>query len=934
MAEERPSLPPSGVPIQGYTTPVNQEGFFSERVDYSRPEYRPIQRGTKYSTILGADPNVIDQFAELYFLRETREAGAYPWATRFWATDTVAEDSYNSAVEYVSEAVSFPAYTRVYTVRRDSYEASTTLAIGSPLTSIIAIKVTDGGQDYTQATIEIDDTIGSDATAEAVIDVDGTIASIVITNVGSGYTSAPTVTITGDGGGAVAIAIIQPQSAVLVSQKKTEFPDEKMSTGGAAYMHPLKNEYVIITRIYETLPGPWVYSYKEDTDGALLTVRTRRNIGADITVEEVISGSTWSNTTAKGVDDFVSEETNESRSVVTDDTTAGTATKLTTSRVDDDGKTVTVTRAQASAGYLASITTRETIVTGVWKRITSEPISNVKVWMIVETRVVPGNPIPYTRIDDDGKVVTGTRTLKDQSLITTVESLGGGTWTHTFKEKVGDLVAWQVTETRPIPGNAVPSSRLDDDGVAVSIVTTLKDTTAITTQETLSLGVWTKTTKKEMGDLVAQEIVESRAIPGNPMVKTIISPDGDIMTETRTMVVGPPTLVTTNVILANVWTKTFGEPISDLVSWKVVQVRTTQNSMDSYEVSIPDLLPRQFAAGLPITTHEETVIGDASLPTLVLGDLMRKQTQLDDYTYRLTVSGRAGISLPQTITNKEITSQFGGGDVTETVTLNLFNTLTLDEGLMVLTSEIIHIDNVANGLAVKTSRIVDGVAWPILDGTHVDPRYEIVVDIERQTVDAGTTGSAITNGTIEVNPHDKWKSIQITSTLDVDSLPEDVVTYPGKRHSFVPELIDAVLDWAEATCGCSDSFSAVLISNINQYSGDVKTRVTEQFYNGPPPDDVTITQFFPQSHHFGFAWSSFCGDNDGNCRTKSGAPEFYLPLSLHDDLTLTIGIFHVFSFPATSPAVLPHGDYIMLAPHIERWRFGVFRRVLTEVLVP
>src|SRR2546430_13442370 len=146
------------------------------------------------------------------------------------------------------------------------------------------------------------------------------------------------------------------------------------------------------------------------------------------------------------------------------------------------------------------------------------------------------------------------------------------------------------------------------------------------------------------------------------------------------------------------------------------------------------------------------------------------------------------------------------------------------------------------------------------------------------------------------------------------------------QRSFPAELrfnlpTDPVIDWAYAECGCSFSFSAVLIANFNQYSGEVKTRVTEQFYNGPPPDDQTITQFFPQSHMFGFAWASACGDTNGNCRTKSGAPRFEISLCLHDDFTLSIGA-NTWSFPATVPAALPHGSYIMLAPHVERWRFG------------
>lgn len=848
---EQPQVPPPNVPIRSFTTPVTGEGFYTEIVDTTRPEYRIIERGTKYSIVTGADPNVIAIFPDLYFLRETILPYDYPWATRLWATDRNAEDTYNSAIEYIAQAVSYPAFTRVYIVRRDEYEVNSTIAIGSPLTSIIGVKIVDGGQDYTTATVVITG-LGTGATAKAIINVDGTIASIVVDNCGTGYTATPTVTITGSGSGALAIALLQPTSAVLTSQKKSELPDD----------HPLRNEYVLVTRVYETLPGPFIASTKIDEDGKVVTVNTRRNIAANITSAETLIAGQWCKTTKKGDDNFVGEES-------------------------------------------------------------------------VECRAIPGNAIPYTKIDDDGKVVSGTRTLKDQSVIVSAETLTGGVWTHTFKEKVGDLVSWEVTESRAIPGNPVPSSRLGEDGVKIDVVTTLKDTTAITTTEALSGGVWTKTTKKEVSDLVAQEIVESRAIPGNGILETQIDKNGDITSITRTLVEAS-TLATTNVILAGVWTKTYEVPLdgSKLVATKTVEVRDTQNELDSLSIEIPDLLPVEFRPQLPIIELEGTFIGDAVLPTLIPGELFSKQTQLDAYTYRSTRRGRIGISLPQVITNKETTSQFGGGDINVILTLDLFNNLSLDEGLTYLVpSEIKKLDSELNGLAVKTSKQLNAAAWPPLDSTHVDEKYGLVVPIQKQVVAAGAIGGVSGGVYTEVRSIDKWKSLTIASRLDAESLPENVQWFSSIRYSFPPELTDAVIDWAYAECGCSYSFSAVLIANMNQYSGIVKSRVTEQFYNGPPPDDVTITQFFPQSHHFGFAWWSACGDSDGNCRTKSGSPEFHVPLALHDDLSLSVGA-NVWTFPATDPAVLPHSDYIMLAPHVERWRFGVFRRVLTEVLVP
>lgn len=355
----------------------------------------------------------------------------------------------------------------------------------------------------------------------------------------------------------------------------------------------------------------------------------------------------------------------------------------------------------------------------------------------------------------------------------------------------------------------------------------------------------------------------------------------------------------------------------------------------SFVAAISDLMPPEFRAVLPTTKVSVLIEGQANLPLLVAGDISRTETQINEFVFRGETETRAGLALPQVTKNREITSEFGGGAVIRTSTLDLYNNLTLDSGLIVLSSNIKRIDNQANGYAVRTTRSLNNVAWPPLVGTHVDEKYGLVIGITRQTVDAGTAGGVLPDGTIvEVKSHDRWKSIQIASKLDVGSLPEDTIWFSGQRHSFPPELdAGAIIDWAAAFCGCSSSFSAVLIANFHQYTGNVKTRITEQFYAGPPPDDVTITQFFPQAHSFGYAWSSACGDTDGSCRTKSGAPKFYIPLCLHDALDLTINSIH-FTFPATTPSVLPHGSYIMLPPQVERWRFGAFRRVLTEVLVP
>lgn len=66
-----------------------------------------------------------------------------------------------------------------------------------------SILITDGGTGYTTATISFTGGGGSGATATATLDA-GVIIAIDITDAGTGYTSAPTVVITGDGTAAAA----------------------------------------------------------------------------------------------------------------------------------------------------------------------------------------------------------------------------------------------------------------------------------------------------------------------------------------------------------------------------------------------------------------------------------------------------------------------------------------------------------------------------------------------------------------------------------------------------------------------------------------------------------------------------------------------------------------------------------------------------------
>src|SRR6266446_295944 len=123
--EERLQIPPPRKAVSEYHTPSPAVVFFSELVNRDDPAYyqnAPVKRGTLYSSVVGATQKVIDAYPNLYFLRERKLGNSDQLVLWDWATVPQAEDTYNAEIEYLADAVPYPAFTRVYTIRRDDYE--------------------------------------------------------------------------------------------------------------------------------------------------------------------------------------------------------------------------------------------------------------------------------------------------------------------------------------------------------------------------------------------------------------------------------------------------------------------------------------------------------------------------------------------------------------------------------------------------------------------------------------------------------------------------------------------------------------------------------------------------------------------------------------------------------------------------------------------
>lgn len=287
MPDPKPISPPLRKPVSELTRPSHRVGYYTELVNRDDSAYlktAPIKRGTLYSSMRMADPSVVAMYPQgLYFLKEIKPGNSADYGNTdqyviwVWTTERPAQSSTNADITYGFESVSAPAFARVYEIRRDVYQTTPTLTIGLPLTALIAVTITAGGTGYTTAS----GTVATGATVEFVC-IGGAIVSGIVTNEGVSITSGASIVITGDGTGATATAVIQPANAILVSQKKMEFPEDNV----------LSHEFVQVLRVYEVIPGPVLTGTEyDDYTGGILTV-TRQKVNAG-TSSAALSGSTY-----------------------------------------------------------------------------------------------------------------------------------------------------------------------------------------------------------------------------------------------------------------------------------------------------------------------------------------------------------------------------------------------------------------------------------------------------------------------------------------------------------------------------------------------------------------------------------------------------------------------------------------------------------------
>lgn len=266
---------PSNVPnkpLQDYPFPsIIADSLLEERSSSWTENFQPVEPGTPFKAPPTHSVAEAAKYSGTISLGQ-RAGKDNEFQQRFWATIPHTQDVYNYEQEDDQQAYGYPSFNRKYFELRDQYPTLKRVPL-TPLTGLYGIRITAGGSGYLPAPSPPPNVAcNNGATAIAVVDpADGSIAKITLKAEGANCTTVVTIDAPPVGGTqATATGILQPASCVLVSETAVPAPA------------PWDSLYLLVTRVYKTLPGPIITEFSAHNNGIPILISRQERASTDL----------------------------------------------------------------------------------------------------------------------------------------------------------------------------------------------------------------------------------------------------------------------------------------------------------------------------------------------------------------------------------------------------------------------------------------------------------------------------------------------------------------------------------------------------------------------------------------------------------------------------------------------------------------------------
>jgi hypothetical protein len=464
---------------------------------------------------------------------------------------------------------------------------------------------------------------------------------------------------------------------------------------------------------------------------------------------------------------------------------------------------------------------------------------------------LPGPYIPFTRYDDNLGPIQGKR----RAVLNTGQAASlTATTKTTYEGRDGSsIVSWEITETwsdgtggggNPAYPLIGPTYIYDNERGNVKTTTQVVVATGSETATlTVSGGIATKIEYFPLegySPFLLKKVIETWALPGPLATSTEFDRDGIKKVVTRQMM-DTDNVVTSEDLTAGVLTHKFKERLNKEIAFQVIETITVDDAglLDDPEftVSIPNVIPEIFRALIPTRTEGHIVAGEATEPTLGLGEFERSEKALTPLykEVRFTVLDDIG-ALPISITGLKETNEDK-----QVVTVSL--TLELDSATPTVPDEVTDVEfrKLGNGLAVETLRVIpevfpnDSYTKTVLN--LIPEKLRAAIPIVETTIDS--PGSPDTDPTLLTGELSRTESrlttvtkrVRITSLGEI-SVPVSISETRTRADKQV-ETVTYTLELQGTSVATPDAVTDVAVEDLgNGYEVQTVATVPEVFKAG------------------------------------------------------------------------------------------------------
>jgi hypothetical protein len=479
--------------------------------------------------------------------------------------------------------------------------------------------------------------------------------------------------------------------------------------------------------------------------------------------------------------------------------------------------------------------------------------------------ILPSPYVPFTRYDDDLGPVQGRRrfvvnsgqeaSLERDKKVTYEAREGSAIVSSEIEE------TWDAGSTDPDLDSPFPIKDRDFYDPSRGPVQERRQLRSTTGDEVATLennnGVITQTSYEAYNEFLSFKVVQTYSVDGPQLTGFATNNEGQLTTVTTQRKGSdgytPPDLTATRTVESNREdAESIVERIVDLPS--VFPART-------FSIERPDPAPQKFRVELPTLTEQETIEGQAELPSLGDDEISKSEQQQTEFVKRTNVSKRT--ETPDGILVGKQTGQWGEETVTET-----YN----EDGTIAVGYKILSNRKSPLGGNKFLGEKVEVTSPIALTETKKDAETGVVLTTTKTLVAAGTPLPTIgANQVAEITPIDAYNSIQIITTVNSVPAPE---TFESSIDVAYPDVLEEIgIEWDSSVGGGAGSAGGLDVAAIraNDYNwsarananasaglvgtvytrirrghrGSVRASVTRTYYTSPPTNIPTETIFQP-----------------------------------------------------------------------------------------